>query len=299
MAVTFPMLPASAMLPQGGSKSLHKILNKINPSEATRAEGLNQSMQSAMFDKALIRDGVFQLDENENLVVKEGFTPFPSMNNIYDLYLSEAKKRRVKPNQGEFLQLYQGMKQMYDTQLSGKLNAVTAAGYDQDAVYEAIGGHIPLNSYINSNAAQNPSFAPYSTAAMMAEPAGWEEVSGGKLMLGSAGLYLGNKFVKSRGEKNIKAFTAKKGLKITEKAITGSGKGLTARFLRNVSKAVGPKLAKKLAIRLAGMPVKGVLGPVGWALLAADLVMLGPEIYDAVKAIYKSTIGGPDYQKSF
>ena len=69
-------------------------------------------------------------------------------------------------------------------------------------------------------------------------------------------------------------------------------------FLRQVQKRFGPSVGKKLALRLATMPMKGAIPYLGWAWIAYDVYSIGKLIgKDGLKELKTMWDGNFDKMK--
>ena len=193
-----------------------------------------------------------------------------------------------------------------------------ARGYSMDDIQEALLGdeNFAMANYINDNAnsitggsqdAPEYGLAPFTAQANLKET-GYMDLA--KRVGPRLGLAVGltskkdnfiTKFLQGKSDKasDLKKLS-KWGFKLTGDGKNagimgkqGKTKTLVGRFLRGVQsiggKKLGPKLARKLALKFASAPVKAAIPVLGWAWLAYDVMdMVGGDenLFKQIKALW-------------
>lgn len=292
---------------QGGGSEVDKILSRIAPSEYRRSVDMNTSFTKDYFAQSLSNvDKIFKIEGNNlslntNDAGEYTAKPFPSIKEAWDDYSMKSKQARVHPNFQEFSQTYENSKGIYDNMLLNKLAQVQTLGFDANDINEAFTDdpNYSLGKYMTANVRTNEEFAPYTPTGVAATQGGTMS----KIMenipwsipaaYGVAKMpWLGKKFLKANpGAKNLfrgvgkspidnaKTLTKwgyRTSVGKTAAGIVGGGgpkktSGSINRILRGVAKIAGPKAARKIALRLATIPVKGAIPYLGWAWIAWDV----------------------------
>tara|TARA_R100000655_G_scaffold5573_1_gene17002 strand:- start:10823 stop:11842 length:1020 start_codon:yes stop_codon:yes gene_type:complete len=305
-----------------------KILSRIAPSEYRRSIDMNTGFTKSYFAKSLNNvDKLFSVEGNNLVLNKSSISgeytgkPFPTIKEAWDDYSIASKRANVVPNHQEFSSTYENSKAIYDNMLLNKMAQIQSLGFTPDDINEALSDdqNYSLGKYISSQVREKPEFASYTPAGIATTQGGmmnkimenipWGVAAG----FGATKIpFLGKKFLKANpGAKNLFGGVGKSPLSNAKKlvkwgyrtsvgksgaAIIGSGgpkktSGAMNRFLRGVNKIAGPKVARKVALKLATLPIKGAIPFLGWAWIAKDIYdltsIIGSEGASQIKSLWE------------